>query len=126
MENLLKGIVELNDRITALENNCSDVDVFSPTALDEIAQKLVKEIILVSRLTDILLDNIDVGYLADEVTQRILNNADFINTIADCIEDRITDNIACRVYDEVESPIVDLVTDDVKEWIQDNITIDFM
>ena len=126
MENLLKGIFALDDRLKNLENNCSDVDVFSPTALDEIAQKLVKESILVSRLTDIFLENIDMEYLADEVTQRILNNADFLNTVADCVEDRITDNITCRVYDEVETSITELVTDDVKEWIQDNITIDFM
>ena len=101
MEKLLQGIIELDGRIEELE----------------------RKIINSDKLTERIMENLDVDYLADEVAQRIMNNAKYVSQIADIVEDRITDNVYKRAKEYLLEDMAEGVEESIKDFLQANMTV---
>ena len=112
MENLIKYLTEITEKLEAieelermnskLEQRLKDLQVNKVVDLEELAHKLVKETNLCKYVTDHVLEDIDINYLAYEVAERIQTDDRFINNITSEVQDTITD----FVHDEITDNLV--------------------
>ena len=114
MENLIKCLTEINEKLdaieelermnTRLEHRINDLQVNKSAEIDveELAFKLIKETDFCKHVMDNVLENIDINYLAYEVAERIQTDDRFINNITNEVQDTITD----FVHDEINDNLV--------------------
>ena len=112
MENLIKFLVEINEKLDAieslermnskLEQRLKDLQVNKVVDLEELAFKLIKETDFCKHVMDNVLENIDINYLAYEVAERLQNDDRFINNITSEVQDTITD----FVHDEINDNLI--------------------
>ena len=112
MENLIKCLVEINEKLeaieelermnTRLEHRINDLQSSNCVDLEELAFKLVKETNLCKYVTDHVLEDLDINYLAYEVAERLQTDDRFINNITSEVQDTITD----FVHDEINDNLV--------------------
>ena len=112
MENLIKYLTEINEKLDAikelermdskLEHRINDLQVNKSADIEELALKLIKETNLCKYVTDKVLESLDTDCLAYEVAERLETDDRFINNITNEVQDAVTD----FVHDEINDNLV--------------------